>query len=112
MQKLLRRAEAAQYLQGRGLRCAPSTLAKLAVGGGGPAYVRIGVYPFYSTADLDDWIRAKTSRPITQAAEIPVKGQGWGPQTKPTTTPTTQADRPDSKPEDNESDLLSDSRVA
>jgi hypothetical protein len=49
IQKFLRRAEASEYLKNvRGVRCAPSTLAKMACRGGGPTFRRIGPYPVYA----------------------------------------------------------------
>jgi hypothetical protein len=83
MQKLLRRAEAADYLRAHGVRCAASTLAKLAVSGAGPSFVRVGVYPAYAIEELDRWIGTKISKPMKRADEIPAKGLGLGPQTKP-----------------------------
>jgi len=49
IQKLLRRTEASEYLENaHGVRCAPSTLAKMACHGGGPTFRRIGPYPVYA----------------------------------------------------------------
>jgi hypothetical protein len=54
--KNLRRKGASQYLEEKhGIVRAPSTLAKLAVVGGGPPFRRDGRIPLYSTADLDQW---------------------------------------------------------
>jgi hypothetical protein len=58
--KLLRRKAASEYLhQAHGVERAPSTLAKLAVTGGGPAFRRIGRVPLYAADDLDAWVASK-----------------------------------------------------
>jgi hypothetical protein len=68
--KLLRRKAASGYLQERhGLARAPSTLAKLAVTGGGPVFRRIGRVPLYSTNDLDDWVASGLSAPMRSTSE-------------------------------------------
>jgi hypothetical protein len=60
----LRRAGAAQYVRERwGAPCSAKWLAKLAVVGGGPQFRRIGRFPVYSRADLDEWIEAKITAP-------------------------------------------------
>lgn len=52
----LRRAEASEYLETiHGIRRAATTLAKLAVIGGGPVFRRAGRIPLYATEDLDEW---------------------------------------------------------
>jgi hypothetical protein len=63
--RLLRRKAASKYLDDvHGIPRAPSTLAKLAVIGGGPTFRRVGRVPLYSTDDLDDWVASKLSAPI------------------------------------------------
>lgn len=59
----LSRAEAADYLFGRGLRVAKQTLAKYAVTGGGPIHRRFGSRVVYSPLDLDEWAEARLSKP-------------------------------------------------
>src|SRR5215471_21111784 len=59
-QRLLRRKAASDYLREiHGLERAPSTLAKLAVIGGGPVFRRAGRVPLYSPEDLDEWATSK-----------------------------------------------------
>ena len=54
----LRRKEAAEYVRKTfNVPCAASTLAKLAVVGGGPPYKRFGRFPLYSKAALRDWVQ-------------------------------------------------------
>jgi hypothetical protein len=54
IQKFLRRTEASEYLENaHGVRCAPSTLAKMACRGSGPTFRRIGPYRVYAAEDLD-----------------------------------------------------------
>jgi hypothetical protein len=50
----LRRAEASEYLnEVHGLECAPATLAKKAVEGGGPRFRKYGRWPYYDLDELD-----------------------------------------------------------
>jgi hypothetical protein len=56
----MRRREASQYLQDQhGIRLAHSTLAKLAVVGGGPPFRLDGRFPVYDRADLDVYADAR-----------------------------------------------------
>jgi hypothetical protein len=58
--RLLRRKAASEYLHKmHGLERAPSTLAKLAVTGGGPVFRHIGRVPHYAPSDLDAWVASK-----------------------------------------------------
>jgi hypothetical protein len=60
----LRRSEASSYLaQRHGIVRAPSTLAKLAVVGGGPKFYSAGRFPLYPLAELDSWA-ASISGPL------------------------------------------------
>jgi hypothetical protein len=69
-QKLLRRKAASDYLrETHGLERAPSTLAKLAVIGGGPTFRRAGRVPLYATDDLDEWVASKLSPPMRSTSE-------------------------------------------
>jgi hypothetical protein len=61
--KYLNRAEAAQYVTGRGLPVAKTTLQKMVTTGGGPAYRRFGHRAVYLPAELDEWIEEKLSAP-------------------------------------------------
>jgi hypothetical protein len=68
--RLLRRKAASEYLeQTWGITRAPSTLAKLAVVGGGPIFRRAGRVPLYSTDDLDDWARSLLSGPMRSTSD-------------------------------------------
>ena len=67
--RLLRRAEAARYVQDRrGYPCSPRTLAKYAVVGGGPRFRKAGRFPLYDPSDLDDWINDKLSDLVTSTS--------------------------------------------
>ena len=69
--RLLRRAEAATYIQTKwGYPCSPRTLAKYAVTGGGPPFRKAGRYPLYHPDDLDGWIAGKLSDPVTSTSEL------------------------------------------
>jgi integrase len=62
--KFLRRKDAAEYVRSNwGLPCAPQTLAKLAVVGGGPVFQKAGRYPLYLPHNLDDWAQSKIGKP-------------------------------------------------
>jgi hypothetical protein len=52
-----------------GLDRAPSTLAKLAVIGGGPIFRRAGRVPLYSPEDLDAWAESLLSPPMRSTSE-------------------------------------------
>ena len=68
--RLLRRRAASEYLlETHGLERAPSTLAKLAVIGGGPLFRRIGRVPLYAPEDLDRWVALKLSPPMRSTSE-------------------------------------------
>lgn len=63
----LNRGEAAMFCRERGLPVAPTTLAKLACIGGGPAFFRFGGRRvLYRAADLSAWIRTR-SAPLTRS---------------------------------------------
>jgi hypothetical protein len=68
--RFLRRKAASEYLeQTWGVTRAPSTLAKLAVVGGGPIFRRAGRVPLYSTGDLDGWARSLISGPMRSTSD-------------------------------------------
>lgn len=54
--KRLRRTDASKYLKDQwGIDRKPSTLAKLAVVGGGPRFEHAGRVPLYPVRELDAW---------------------------------------------------------
>jgi hypothetical protein len=59
--RYLSRTDASRYLQERGLRVAASTLAKLAVVGGGPPFVKFMSRALYEPRDLDEWVASRIS---------------------------------------------------
>lgn len=64
--RLLRRKEAAAYIRDRyGIPCAESTLAKLAVIGGGPEITYCGRFPCHTEAALDAWTESRMSKART-----------------------------------------------
>ena len=66
----MRRADAARYLREvHGIPCAPATLAKLAVIGGGPAYRKFGKFPIYARDDLDSWAGERLSQRLTSSSD-------------------------------------------
>ena len=69
--KRLRRNEAAAYVQEtHGIPCAPKTLAKYAVIGGGPIFRKSGKFPLYEPPDLDEWAESKLSKPVRSTSEL------------------------------------------
>ena len=69
--RLLRRAEAAQYVHDKwGYPCSPRTLAKYAVIGGGPPFRKAGRYPLYHPDDLDVWVDGKLSDLVTSTSAL------------------------------------------
>jgi hypothetical protein len=83
--RLLRRAEAARYVQDRrGYPCSPKTLAKYAVVGGGPRFRKAGRFPLYDPTDLDEWINDKLSDLVTSTSALvsdATEGQRVNPET-------------------------------
>jgi hypothetical protein len=59
--RYLSRTAAAEHLRGLGLKIAPSTLAKLAVIGGGPPFSKFMSRALYQPRDLEDWAAARIS---------------------------------------------------
>ena len=55
-QRMMRRREAAKYLEVRGIPISANTLAKKATIGGGPKFRKFDRVPLYTSADLDAWI--------------------------------------------------------
>lgn len=70
-ERLMRRAEAAAYISETfGVSCCVSTLAKLAVIGGGPTYRKFGRYPLYAPSACRAWVQAKLSKPVASTSEL------------------------------------------
>src|SRR5258707_14769995 len=68
--RLLRRKAASAYLhETYGLDRAPSTLAKLAVIGGGPPFRRMNRVPLYAEDDLDRWVASKLTPPMRSTSD-------------------------------------------
>jgi hypothetical protein len=70
-ERLLRRSEAATYLQETwNIPHSPGTLAKLAVSGSGPEYRKAGRTPLYPQDGLDAYARSKLTRRVRSTAEL------------------------------------------
>lgn len=68
----IRRDAAAEYLRQRYGHGSPRTLAKLAVTGGGPRYVRSGTrMVLYRREDLDEWAMSKITPAQSSTSESP-----------------------------------------
>ena len=75
----LRRSDASRYLNDTwGIQRAPSTLAKLAVQGGGPKFENCGRGPLYLTTELDSWARAKISGLMESTSSSVLKTERLG----------------------------------
>lgn len=72
VKQYLSRADAAEFLSEQGLPISASTLAKLAVVGGGPPFAKFMSRALYQPEDLQEWAARKLSqkRKTTSAAEI------------------------------------------
>jgi hypothetical protein len=66
----LSRIAASEYLRKIGLKTAPSTLAKLAVIGGGPPFAKFMSRALYEQRDLDEWAASKIS-PKRKTTSVP-----------------------------------------
>jgi hypothetical protein len=67
----MRRADAARYIRETyGIPCVPTTLAKHAVVGGGPAFRKAGKFPIYSRDDLDAWANARLGKLVHSTSEL------------------------------------------
>ena len=69
--RLLRRAEAAKYLEDDlGYPMKERTLAKLAVVGGGPNFRKAPRFALYEPVELEEWVNRKLSRPVSSTSEL------------------------------------------
>jgi hypothetical protein len=64
----MRRKDAAEYLKSKYGFGSVSTLAKLAVFGGGPEFHKAGAAALYTQPALDAWARAKISGPLASTS--------------------------------------------
>lgn len=62
VRQYLSRREAAEFINGMGLRISPATLAKYASIGGGPEMRTFGRRVFYEPSRLLDWVASRLSR--------------------------------------------------
>lgn len=71
-QRLLRRAEAAEYVTCTyGIPCSPRTLAKLAcIGSDGPRFRKAGPFVMYAPDDLDAWAEGKLGPLVRSTSEL------------------------------------------
>ena len=70
-ERMMRRAEAAAFIRETfGVSCCASTLAKLAVNGGGPEYQKFGRFPLYTPSACRSWVESKLSRRVTSTSEL------------------------------------------
>jgi hypothetical protein len=69
--RYLRRKPAANYLNDTwGVPTAASTLAKMAVVGGGPAFHSAGRIPLYAIEELDRYAKAKLGNPRRSTSDV------------------------------------------
>ena len=67
--RLLRRAEAAAFLQENGYKVATSTLAKYATVGGGAVFEMFSRFPMYRPRNLLSWAENRLSRPMRSTGD-------------------------------------------
>jgi len=65
----LTRREASEYLKALGYHVEPTTLAKYASIGGGPAYESFGRRPLYTEPALLEWVASRTTGPRRTTSE-------------------------------------------
>ena len=71
----LRRWEASEYLElVHGIRLATATLAKLACGGGGPAYHKSVRTPLYPREELDRWATKRLGGLVRNSSDAGLAG--------------------------------------
>jgi hypothetical protein len=76
-EQLLRRTEAARYLvETWRISCSVATLAKLAVGGGGPEFRKAGRTPLYPQDGLDSYAQSKMSPRVRSTSELATSKAG------------------------------------
>ena len=69
--RLLRRAEAAEFISTHWFKITTKALATMASrGSGGPVFQKACGQALYSESALDSWARSKLSRPVTSTAEL------------------------------------------
>lgn len=67
--RISRRDACVYLLETHGIRLAPSTLAKWAVTGGGPAFEKFGSKPLYPLTELDRFARERLTPAAASTAE-------------------------------------------
>lgn len=69
-ERLLTRAEASLFLEGRGIRMKPTTLARAySTGSGGPPCRHIRNKPYYPLDLLETWAEAQITAPAASSSE-------------------------------------------
>jgi hypothetical protein len=77
MTELLKRDEAAAYLQDAGLRMSRTSLARYAMGGDWPQYTLIGFTAYYKPEWLDQWLEGQMEPHSNSLAHVMAKvGEG------------------------------------
>lgn len=72
----MRRGLASRYLaEVHGVQLAPATLAKLACLGGGPRYMKDGLYPLYPAECLDEFAASRLGPLRASSSETPSEVQ-------------------------------------
>ena len=67
----MRRADAARYIrEAYAFPCVPTTLAKYACLGGGPAFRKAGKFPIYSRDDLDAWAQQRLGNLVLSTSQL------------------------------------------
>jgi hypothetical protein len=86
--RLFDTAAASEWLAERGIRRSPQTLRKLRCLGGGPRFRLLNRRPYYTEADLAQWIADRLSAPLGSTSEADPAGRRRSPKagSEPATT--------------------------
>lgn len=67
---LLGRRETAEALTEAGFKTAETTLATMAVRGGGPPFQKFGRFPLYRWGNSLNWAQSRLSKVVTSTSEL------------------------------------------
>jgi hypothetical protein len=90
--KRMPRRQASEYLHAEhGIRVAWQTLAKLAITGEGPAFLKDGRFPLYEQSDLDAWAEKRLGKAARSTAAHGIDQQyGGRPKSRETASLLTE----------------------
>ncbi|HJU17916.1 MAG TPA: hypothetical protein VJ770_15780 [Stellaceae bacterium] len=80
MENLFDTAAASEWLAAHGVQRSEKTLRKLRSIGGGPVFRRLNRKPYYTEADLAQWVEAHLSPPLGSTSETKPSGRRRAPK--------------------------------